>query len=149
MRIGYDVTPVGERMSGVGTYTLQLLLGMARAEPGHEFLLLSNRPDHRSQLTAPALRDHWAPFPSRMLWMQMALPRRLARLGPDICHYPNSIAPLRSPCPYVLTVHDMTLSTMPRHHPWRKQLLVRPLIPLAARRAARVITVSEQARREI
>lgn len=150
MRIGYDVTPVGERMSGVGTYTLQLLLGMAGAEAGHEFLLLSNRPAHQGRLAAlPALRDAWAPYPSRMLWMQLALPRRLAALGAEICHYPNSIAPLRSPCPYVLTIHDMTLSTMPRHHPLRKRLLVAPLIPLVARRAARVITVSEQARRDI
>lgn len=150
MRIGYDVTPLGERMSGVGTYTLQLLLGMAEAEPTHEFLLLSNRTGHHAQLAAgPPLRDAWAPFPSRALWMQLALPRRLSSLAPDICHYPNSIAPLRSPCPYVITVHDMTLSTMPGHHPWRKQLLVRPLIPLVARRAARVIAVSEQARREI
>lgn len=150
MRIGYDVTPVGERMSGVGTYTLQLLLGMAGAEAGHEFLLLSNRPDHQGRLAAlPALRDAWAPYPSRMLWMQLALPRHLAALGAEICHYPNSIAPLRSPCPYVLTIHDMTLSTMPGHHPLRKRLLVAPLIPLVARRAARVITVSEQARRDI
>lgn len=150
MRIGYDITSLGARPSGVGTYTLQLLLGMAEADAGHEFVLLANRHEHGVALAGhPSLRPRPRPFPSRMLWMQALLPQFLAAEGVQLCHYPNSIAPLRSPCPYVVTIHDMTLSLMPGRHPWRKQLLVRPLIPLVARRAARVITVSQQARADI
>lgn len=150
MRIGYDITSLGARPSGVGTYTLQLLLGMAEGEAGHEFVLLANHPDQGGQLAGhPTLRPRPQPFPSRMLWMQAVLPQFLADQGVQLCHYPNSIAPLRSPCPYIVTIHDMTLSLMPGRHPWRKQLLVRPLIPLVARRAARVITVSQQARADI
>jgi glycosyltransferase involved in cell wall biosynthesis len=150
MRIGYEITAVGERPSGVGTYALQLLHGMAEVEDGNEYLLLSNRGHHRPQVRAlPGLRDLTRPFPSRMLWMQLLLPGLLGAARPDLCHYPNSLGPLRSPCPYVVTIHDMTLSQMPRFHPWRKQLLVRPLIPLVARRAARVITVSAQARDDL
>ncbi|HMQ34447.1 MAG TPA: glycosyltransferase family 1 protein [Chloroflexaceae bacterium] len=150
MRIGYEITSVGAQSSGVGTYALQLLLGMAAVESANEYLLFSNRPHHRQELAAtPGVRDLARPFPSRMLWMQLALPAQLGAERPDICHYPNSIGPLRSPVPYVVTIHDMTLSLMPGHHPWRKQLLVRPLIPLVARRAAHVITVSTQARADI
>lgn len=150
MRIGYEITAVGTQPSGVGTYALQLLMGMAEVAAGHEYLLLSNRPHHRGSLAAlPPLHDMARPFPSRMLWMQLVLPAQLGAARPDICHYPNSIGPLRCPTPYVVTIHDMTLSTMPCHHPLRKQLLVRPLIPLVARRAARVITVSGQARDDI
>lgn len=150
MRIGYEISSVGAQPSGVGTYALQLLTGMAEVEDQHEYLLLSNRPHHQRQLAAlPRMRDMARPFPSRMLWMQLVLPAQLGATRPDICHYPNSLGPLRSPVPYVVTIHDMTLSLMPRHHPLRKQLLVRPLIPLVARRAARVITVSSQARDDI
>jgi alpha-1,3-rhamnosyl/mannosyltransferase len=49
----------------------------------------------------------------------------------------------------VVTIHDMTLSLMPRYHPLRKQLLIRPVVALTARRASRIITVSEHARRDI
>jgi glycosyltransferase involved in cell wall biosynthesis len=49
----------------------------------------------------------------------------------------------------VVTIHDMTLSFLPQYHPWRRRLMVRPLIPLIARRAARIITVSEHARADI
>lgn len=150
MRIGYDITAIGPQPSGVGTYALQLLTSLAEVDQDHEYLLLSNRSHHKEQFAAtPALRDLACRFPSRMLWMQLVLPAQLSAARPDLCHYPNSIGPLRSPTPYVVTIHDMTLSMMPRHHPLRKQLLVRPLIPLIARRAARVITVSAQARADI
>jgi glycosyltransferase involved in cell wall biosynthesis len=116
----------------------------------HEFLLLSNRPPAAPDLPCSArARALVQPLPSRMLWMQGALPRLLRQVRPDICHYPNSIGPLASPCRYVVTIHDMTLTLLPRYHPWRKHMLVRPLIPLVARRAARIITVSEHARSDI
>ena len=150
MRIGYDVTPVSARSSGVGTYARHLLIHMAELDEDHEFYLFSNRAAHQSQLPAHhAFHDLGRAFPNRMLWMQCVLPQTLKGLQPQICHYPNSIAPLRSPCPYVVTIHDMTLSMLPHYHPWRKQLLIRPLIPLVARRAARVITVSQSARNDI
>ena len=150
MRIGYEITAVGERPSGIGTYALQLLHGLAEVEQGHEYLLLSNRPHSSPQLRAlPGTSDLTRPCPSRMLWMQLLLPGQLGAARPDLCHYPNSLGPLRSSCPYVVTIHDMTLSQMPRFHPWRKQLLVRPLIPLVARNAARIITVSSQARDDL
>ncbi|GAB4424514.1 MAG: glycosyltransferase family 1 protein [Chloroflexi bacterium OHK40] len=150
MRIGYEITAVGERPSGIGTYTLELLQGLAAAEEAHEYLLLANRSHHRDHLgQLPRVRDLWRPFPNRMLWMQLLLPRQLRATRPDLCHFPNSLGPLDSPCPYVVTIHDMTLSLMPRHHPLRKQLLVRPLVPLVARRAARVITVSNAARNDL
>jgi glycosyltransferase involved in cell wall biosynthesis len=150
MRIGYDITPIGHQASGVGMYALHLLTHMAELDEGHEFLLLSNQAGHHGRVPAHReLHDAWQPFPSRMLWMQCVLPQTLRSIGAQLCHYPNSIAPLRSPCPYVLTIHDMTLSMLPQHHPWRKQVLIRPLIPLVARRAARVITVSSSARDDI
>ncbi|MBK9712666.1 MAG: glycosyltransferase family 4 protein [Kouleothrix sp.] len=150
LKIGYDVTPLAGMCTGVGNYTRQLLTHLLALEGEQSFLLLSNRAEAaqglpRSSRASPLIE----PFPSRMLWMQGVLPRLLREAHPDLCHYPNSIGPLASPCPYVVTIHDMTLSVMPQYHPWRRRMLVRPLIPLIARRAARVITVSEQARDDI
>ena len=149
LRIGYDVTPLVGDTTGVGTYTGQLLAHML-ATGEHDFALLSNRPVAAQQFggngRVTVLAD---PFPSRLLWMQSVLPRRLGHSQLDLCHYTNSIGPLRSPCRYVVTIHDMTLSMLPRLHPRRKQFLIRPLIPLVARGAARVITVSNQARDDI
>ncbi|GAB4119284.1 MAG: glycosyltransferase family 1 protein [Roseiflexaceae bacterium] len=137
MRIGYDTTAIEAHPRGIGIYTRELWAALQSAS--HlDLLPLSNRP-------GAATRS----FPKRMVWMQTILPCELSRLKPDLCHYTNSIAPLIHPWPFVVTIHDMTLSRMPQHHPWRKQLLIRPLVALTARRARRVITVSQHARREI
>jgi glycosyltransferase involved in cell wall biosynthesis len=149
-RIGYDITALIGLRSGVGTYTRQLLDHMLAQGGEYDFLLLANRAEAALDLPASLrARALVQSFPSRMVWMQSVLPRLLRELRPDICHYPNSIGPLGSPCRYVVTIHDMTLSLLPRYHPWRKRLLVRALIPLVARRAARIITVSEHARADI
>jgi glycosyltransferase involved in cell wall biosynthesis len=150
MRIGYDITSIGAQPSGVGNYTRYLLNHLVEADGGHEYLLLSNQAARPSQLaTAAALRDMLDPFPSRILWMQCRLPGRLRAIRPDVCHYPNSIGPLFNPCPYVVTIHDMTLNLLPRYHPWRKQLLVRPIVSLVAGRARQIITISEKSRQDI
>jgi glycosyltransferase involved in cell wall biosynthesis len=149
-RIGYDVTPLVGMCTGVGNYTRQLLMHMLALSGEYDFLLKANRSEAIQDLTASArARPLIQSVPSRMLWMQGVLPRQLRATKPDLCHYPNSIAPLRSPCRYVVTIHDMTLSLLPHYHPGRKRVMVRPLIPLIARGAARIITVSEHARADI
>ncbi|HEY1012150.1 MAG TPA: glycosyltransferase family 1 protein [Herpetosiphonaceae bacterium] len=150
MRIGYDITAINARPSGVGTYAAALLRHLVEVEPGHEYLLLSNREANPALLpAAPTVRLAQRRFPTRALWMQLSLPRRLRALQPDLCHYPNSLGPLFNPTPYVVNIFDMTLSLLPRYHTLRSQLLARPLIPLVARRAERVITLSEHARQDV
>jgi glycosyltransferase involved in cell wall biosynthesis len=150
IRIGYDTTSLIGSYTGVGTYTRQLLNHMIAHDDAHDFLLLSNRPELINDIPySTRVNPLGRSFPSRMLWMQVVLPKLLHEARPDLCHYTNSIGPLYSPCRYVVTIHDMTLSLLPQYHPRRKHLLVRPFIPLIARRAARIITVSEQARSDI
>jgi glycosyltransferase involved in cell wall biosynthesis len=149
-RIGYDVTPLIGMCTGVGNYTRQLLTHMLALNGEHDFLLLANRSEAMREIPrVTSVRPMIRPFPSRMLWMQTVLPRQLREAQADLCHYPNSVGPLLSPCRYVVTIHDMTLSLMPRFHPWRKRMMVRPIIPLIARGATRIITVSEHARADI
>ena len=81
--------------------------------------------------------------------MQVALPMALRTLRPRLCHFTNSVAPLAAPRPFVLTLHDMSLFLYPRTQPRKSRLLIRPLIPAAARRAAAIITDSASARRDI
>ena len=77
------------------------------------------------------------------------LPRVLARIRPDLCHYTNFLGPFFSNVPYVVTVHDMTLQLLPSCHTWKKRLLTRPLAPAIAKNARFVITPSESARRDV
>jgi glycosyltransferase involved in cell wall biosynthesis len=57
--------------------------------------------------------------------------------------------PFRAPCPAVLTIHDLSFEHDPSHMPRRDRLVFRTVVPRAARRAARVHTVSERTRRDL
>lgn len=146
MRIGFDVTPLCVPQSGVGTYTANLLDHLAQ-NPSDVIVPLTHRP-----LLGDAVRPVGGPGSLRLnktVWMQMLLPLQLKRLGLDVSHYTNSVAPVWSSCPSVVTIHDMTLWLFPEYHGRRRLLAMRPFVPLAARRAAAIITVSESARRDI
>jgi glycosyltransferase involved in cell wall biosynthesis len=149
--VGYDATTISGELSGVGYYTARLLASLAHGAGGgivDRLIVLSNRDlglaaGPRVQLQAGG---H---FPVRFLWMQLVLPGLLRRLRPDLVHYTNYLAPVRSAVPYVVTVHDMSVSLMPHFHTLKKRLLTSRLVPLVARRAARVITPSESTRRDV
>ena len=145
MRIGFDITPLSVPRTGVGTYTACLLAQLQ--EKGDSIIPLSHVP-HGYNWT-PSVNGNRPPAPNKTLWMQLLLGRQLRGAGLDLCHFTNNVAPLRLPCPYVLTIHDMTLWLFPAYHPLRRLAAMRPLIPLVARRAAAVITVSHSAKEDI
>ena len=147
--IGFDATPLQiARHSGVGNYTAQLLAALIDRADARQYVLLANRALN-GEMPRGTLGQVGRRFPNRSAWMQFALPRDLAAVRPDVCHFTNSLAPLHTPCPMVITLHDMSLFVHAGLHPLKSQLFVRPIIPAVARRAAAIITVSQHAKREI
>jgi glycosyltransferase involved in cell wall biosynthesis len=67
----------------------------------------------------------------------------------DILFAPGYTAPLRLRCPSVLIVHDVSFFAHPEWFSWREGLRRRWLTRASARRAARVVTVSEFSASEI
>jgi glycosyltransferase involved in cell wall biosynthesis len=149
-KIGVDATPLLGERSGVGNYTARLLAAQLKTEPEREFLLYSNRP---LEYLEPGLaRAAKIPgyFPrSRWLWMQFMLPRIIKQTRPDLCHFTNALAPLWINKPYVLSIYDATLFLYSHYHPRTRLLAIRMMLPLAARRAAAVITISQSARQDL
>lgn len=150
MRIAFDGTTLRPRRTGVGYYTEHLLRHLVQQDERHEVVVVSNRPIDLVAPLARPVRTAWGrQIPVRLLWMQLVAPRLLRALEPDVAHFTNSMVPLASDVPTVVTIHDMSLTLVPQFHPVRRLLLNRPLASLAARRVDAVITVSHSARRDI
>lgn len=150
MQIGFDGTPLLGQRSGVGQYTACLLDHLPPARPAWDFYLYSNTPLNGSRPALPQTYCVDGYFPrSRLYWMHLVLPQVIRKNRPDLCHFPNNSAPLHCPAPYVITIHDVSLFRFRQYHPRSRLLALRLLLPLAARRAAAVITVSHHARREL
>lgn len=135
--LGYDATPLLGQRSGVGHYTKRLLSAVMDQNPDWQYHLYSNRPlgELDSGLHAAEEIDSYLPA-SRWLWMQTVLPQTIRRYRPDLLHFTNSLAPLRQPRPYVVTVHDASLFLYRHYHPWSRIAAMRVLLPAVARRAA-------------
>ncbi len=150
MRLAVEVTTCTASRTGIGYYTEHLVDGLlATRAPGDELVLLSNR--------APATRlaERWAPWlrvdggPVRAWWMQTDVPSLLVSCGADVAVFPNYIAPLASPCPAIVFVHDVALLRMPELFTLRKRVLMTPLLRQSVAVAPLVATVSEASRREL
>lgn len=147
--VGFEATALElHQRSGVSHYTAQLLHALVKRGGQWRFAFLSSRPPACPIPEDVLIPDGWR-FPNRSLWVQFVLPRIVARLKPQICHFTNSIAPLYLSCPFAVTLYDMSLFLFPNLQPRRSLWLVRSIIPAVARKAAAVITVSHSAKQDI
>jgi glycosyltransferase involved in cell wall biosynthesis len=73
----------------------------------------------------------------------MILPIWLSRLRADILHAPAFVGPVFSPCPQVITVHDLSFIRYPHFFKGPNRLYLSLMTGFSCRRAAAVIAVSE------
>jgi glycosyltransferase involved in cell wall biosynthesis len=149
MRIAIDGRTLTGRFTGDRTYWRNLLRVLPSLNADDEYLVYSRAPIPAEELPdAPNLTARVVEAPNDRLWTLSALPRALRRDRADLVHVQYT-APLRSPCPVVTTVHDISFRLYPHWFPRRHRLLLNLTVPPTMRRAARVITVSESSRRDI
>jgi glycosyltransferase involved in cell wall biosynthesis len=157
MLIGLDALPLTEPLAGVGHYTFELALSLARVAPADEFELVYpssyppvNFAEHESQtfpgnlkpvrVRVGALGRHW--------WAA-GLPRYVRRRGLELFHGTNFDVPLWKQCATVLTIHDLSLLLHPETHERRRVRRARRRLPLMARAADALIVPTESVRREV
>ena len=88
----------------------------------------------------------------RVEWVrgeQLLLPGLARRAGCDLVHSLGSTAPSRGRFVRVTTIHDLNYLMVPDAHFGLRGLGMRVLVPLAARRSARVIADSESTKRDL
>ena len=147
MKIGIDARNDG---TGVGRYTFSLVRELARLDGGNEYTLFLNARRHASyEPPGPNFRTVEADIPWFGVREQVQLPRLIAREGLDLVHFPHLTVPLLTATPFVVTVHD--LNYLDAAATDRRAVLRAGyrLELLKARRARRLIAVSEHTRGEV
>lgn len=145
---------------GSGQYLRHLVAHLPRAAPAHTYHLVV--PADPAELdfslsshdTPPAFHPVPLPFGKghprlrKLFFEQVAFPRACRALGADVAHVPYWGSPLFSPCPVVVTIHDLIPLVLPAYRSrWTMRWYVR-LVGIAARRAAAVIAVSQATARD-
>lgn len=85
--------------------------------------------------------------PTYPVWEQIALPRAVARIRPDLLHCTSNTAPIRTTCPLVLTLHDIIFlepreASSPSLYQNMGRLYRRLVVPLILPKCRKIITVS-------
>jgi glycosyltransferase involved in cell wall biosynthesis len=149
VRIGIDARKLHD--FGIGTYIRNLLRHLARLDRQTEYVLFC-RPDDVAALRT--LGENFRPVAESAgnysIAEQVKIPLALRREGITLFHAPHYVLPPLVPCRSVVTIHDCIHLMFPQYLPNRLALrYARVSIAMAARRATRILTVSESSKRDI
>jgi glycosyltransferase involved in cell wall biosynthesis len=138
-----DADVLGRQRTGDETYVRALLRELS-AVTDLRLAAVTRRPD----LVPDGIEPVELPARSQVLRMSVSLPRLLRRLRPALAHFQHSL-PLGHRGRSVLTVHDLSFERDPSVMGLRDRLVFRTVVPRSARRADRVLAVSEQTKRDL
>ena len=152
-RIAIDARTILQRKTGDRTYTINLLRGLARVASPYEFDVLLNAPDDANLVVtatehSPRFQVHVLEARNNRTWSAIALPRWAWRHRPALVHV-QYLAPGPLPCPFVTTIHDVVWRALPKTFPAKDRAIMNLGMPLSARLARRILTVSRSSQNEI
>ncbi len=143
-----DATPFLFQESGVGRVTRTLVDHMIELES--EFDLCFYVRNFRRRVTVRSRQ-----LPTRQLRLPQAAEPLIKRFGliekicgADLYHATDHYLPIAEPRHAVATIHDLIFLVMPNPH-WPIHKLQRRIVPEFARKAKRLIAVSEHTRRDL
>jgi glycosyltransferase involved in cell wall biosynthesis len=154
MRIAIDARELAGQPTGVGRFLGEILREWARMPEAaeHDFVFCAPadvRTRAGSQDSAYVRAEIIVEPGAGWLWEQRVLPRLAERANADVLFCPAYSGPIFGRTPIVVAIHDVSFAAHPEWFRWREGLRRRVLTRRSARRAARVITISEFSRREI
>jgi glycosyltransferase involved in cell wall biosynthesis len=134
--------------TGSGQYTRQLVYHLNRHVSDLEITLIypQAKGDGDIEAVPPSVNVKTVPIRSghmgKVLFEQRGFPQACTDVGATIAHVPYWGAPLRSPIPLVVTVHDLTTVTVPDYRRGVKTKLYNALVTASAQGADHIITDS-------
>lgn len=134
--------------TGSGLYTRQLVLQLDRLVSDLDITLVYPRftPGSRPEgvpagIQVKQIAARPGPW-GKLQFEQFQFPRACRQIGATVAHVPYWGAPMRSPVPLVVTVHDLTTLLVPEYRRGLKARLYNALVSATARGAGHVITDS-------
>lgn len=144
--IALDATLIEGKYTGDSVYWTNLVRGLSRIENEFLFLLLSQ---NAPKMNVPKENFRWIAlpkYPKRWLsWVTMPLLAK--KLGAEAFHTQYTLSPFAKNG--ITTIHDVSFFIHPEWFRFKDQFLLRSFVPGSAKRAKKVITVSEASKKDI
>jgi glycosyltransferase involved in cell wall biosynthesis len=144
IRVAWDNCLASQDKAGTGVYAARLLEQLLKRSDVRMDVMNAYHSTSRGFTTAAVLRTA-----RNLMWTHVHLPILLWRNRPDLLHAPAIVAPVISPCPVVITIHDISYLLYPSHFARWWVAYLRSVMPPAVKSAVAVICGSENSKRDI
>lgn len=143
-----------DRHGGIESFSYELLKRLTRNHPEHEFFFIFDRKfdpgfifsDNITALVRGPRTVHPIMW---YLWFEKRIPRLLKKINADIFFSPDGMMPLKTNIPCISVIHDINFCHRKHDLPRLKSLYYRKYFMQFARKAMRIVTVSEYSARDI
>ena len=138
------------RGAGINWYIHNLLTHLPRVDHDNRYTAFIG--DRRFTGSGLALKPSRLPTSRpvvRIFWEQVVQPFALQNERVDLLHALAFVTPLLSPCPSVVTIYDLSFLLYPESFKRFKRFYLGLFTRLSARRARRIIAISESTKRDV
>ena len=150
MRIAIDAHSVGTGLGGNESYATNLIEALAEIDQANRYTLYVTKREAIERFA-----NRWPNFSVKstlphtpIVRIPLTLSAELRRNRVDVLHV-QFTAPPFSPCPVVVSIHDLSFEHLPHTFKWRSRKQLRITVRRTARQASQVIALSEYARNDI
>ena len=150
MHIAIDAHSVGTQLAGNETYAVNLIEALAQIDQVNQYTLYVTRDEAVARFA-----DRWPNFQVKrtlphtpLVRIPLTLLVELRRSPVDLLHVQYTAPPFAR-CPIVSTIHDLSFEHLPETFTRHSRAQLRLTVRRTARKAARILTLSEFSRRDI
>ena len=148
LRIGVSCRALLQQEGGLKRYFSTLLPELLEQGKGHDFVLFYDK--SKGVGSFPQAEELYTTALHRVLWDYLSVPRMARKAALDVFFSPKGHLPYRLGCPAVITLHDLGYFVPGLEaYPLADRLYQRWALKSSARRAARIVAVSESTRSEV
>jgi len=142
------------KLEGIGWFTFETLKRITRDHPEHNFIFIFDRPFDDLFIFGKNVQGIVVPPPARhpllwYVWFEHCLPRAINKLGADLFFSPDGYMPLNLKIPALIAIHDINFHHRPGDLPFSSRIYYRRYFPRFARKAERIVSVSEFSKNDI
>jgi glycosyltransferase involved in cell wall biosynthesis len=150
LRIAIDAHSVGTKLGGNESYAVNLVEALAQIDSVNDYTIFVTTKEARDRFS-----NRWSNFKVRstlphtpLIRIPLTLSAELRKHPVDVLHV-QFTAPPFCPCPVVVSIHDLSFEHLPQTFNRRSRTQLRLTVRHSARRAARILSLSEHTRRDI
>lgn len=150
IRIAIDAHTVGAKLGGNESYAVNLIEALAQIDSTNNYTIYVTTNEARDRFS-----NRWPNFKVRstlphtpLIRIPLTLSAELRKHPVDLLHV-QFTAPPFCPCPFVVSIHDLSFEHVPQTFKRRSRTQLRLTVRHSARRAARILSLSEHTRSDI